>query len=317
MDFKLYKTYNSKMAKLTPLSALWINVVLSSFVPILGFFAAGRVSPPLFALSGSALGFAAFLPWAIKNKAFPVYFRRGLWPRLLAVGFFGSALPIAALVLALNYTTPANAAILGQVEAVYTIILSRLILKEKISLRQLSGTALVLAGATLIAFKERFTMRWTGDLIVLAVPLFYQISHLFSKKLPQELSHVFVASARTLFAALGILPVFALGFVMPVAYFESSLKLAAIVLIWGLILTAFNNILWYKAILNMDLSKATAIVLCYPVLTALLSAGLGIEKLQAYQLIGLCLSLSGAYWVTLLVREQRGGAAKYPVNCDR
>ncbi|HAH31984.1 MAG TPA: EamA family transporter, partial [Elusimicrobia bacterium] len=272
---------------LTPLRAIWLNVCINSFMPILGFLAAGKISPPLFALSGSAIGFAAFLPWALKNKAFPVYFRRDLWPRLLAVGFFGSALPIAALVLALNYTTPANAAILGQVEAVYSVILSRLILKEKITVSQLCGTSLVLAGTMLIAFRERFTLRWTGDLIVLSVPLMYQISHLFSKKLPKELSHVFVASARTLFATLGILPVFALGFIMPVTGFEPSLKLAAIVLFWGLVLTAFNNILWYKAILNMDLSKATAIVLSYPVLTALLSSAFGIEKIEAYQMTGL------------------------------
>ena len=289
---------------ITPLGAIWLTVCINSFMPILGFFAAGRISPPLFALAGSALGFACFVPWSIKNKVFPLYFRRDLWPRLFAVGFFGSALPIAALVMALKYTTPANAAILGQVEAVYTIILSRLFLREKISLSQLFGTGLVLAGTLLIAYKERFTLRWTGDLIMLAVPLCYQVSHLFSKKLPKELSHVFVASARTLFATLGILPVFLLGFVMPVASFTPSLGLLGIVLAWGLVLTALNNILWYKAILNMDLSKATAIVLSYPVLTALLSAALGIEKIQAYQVIGLGLALSGAYWVTLLVRKQ-------------
>lgn len=289
---------------ITPLGAIWLNVCINSFMPILGFFAAARIAPPLFALAGSALGFACFVPWSFKHKVFPLYFRRDLWPRLFAVGFFGSALPIAALVMALKYTTPANAAILGQVEAVYTIILSRLFLKEKISLSQLFGTGLVLAGTLLIAYKERFTLRWTGDLIVLAVPLSYQISHLFSKKLPKDLSHIFVASARTLFATLGILPVFLLGFVMPVASFTPSLGLLGIILAWGLVLTALNNILWYKAILNMDLSKATAIVLSYPVLTALLSAALGIEKIQAYQMIGLGLALSGAYWVTLLVRKQ-------------
>jgi drug/metabolite transporter (DMT)-like permease len=113
-----------------------------------------------------------------------------------------------------------------------------------------------------------------------------------------------VASARTLFATLGILPVFLLGFVMPVASFTPSLELLGIVLAWGLVLTALNNILWYKAILNMDLSKATAIVLSYPVLTALFSHLFGIEKIQPYQLIGLGLALAGAYWVTLLVRRQ-------------
>ena len=289
---------------ITPLGAIWLNVCINSFFPIFGYFAAGRIAPVLFAFAGSALGFACFLPCAVKNSVFPVYFRRDLWPRLLAIGFFGSALPIAALVMALQYTTPANAAILGQVEAVYTVIMSRLFLKEKITPSQLFGTALVLSGTLLIAFKERLTVRWTGDLIILAVPLMYQVSHLFSKKLPKDLSHVFVASARTLFATLGILPLFALGFFMPVASFTPSLELLGIILAWGLVLTALNNVLWYKAILNMDLSKATAIVLSYPVLTALFSHLFGIEKIQAYQLIGLGLALAGAYWVTLLVRKQ-------------
>lgn len=288
----------------TPLGAIWLTVCINSFIPILGYLAAGRVSPPLFALAGSAIGFACFVPWILRNGGLRPYFEGGVWPRLFAVGFFGSALPIAALVLALNYTTPANAAILGQVEAVYAVILSRIFLKERITASQLFGTALVLSGTMLIAFKERFTMRWTGDLIVLAVPLMYQISHLFSKKLPGGRSHVFVASARTLFATLGILPVFALGFLMPVAEFEPSLKLLGIMLVWGVFLTALNNVFWYKAILNMDLSKATAIVLSYPVLTALLSHLFGIEKIQAYQVAGLCLALAGAYWVTLLVKKQ-------------
>jgi len=289
---------------ITPLGAIWLTVCINSFFPIFGYFAAGRIAPVLFAFAGSAVAFACFLPWAAKNAAYQVYFRRDLWPRLLAIGFFGSALPIAALVMALQYTTPANAAILGQVEAVYTVILSRLFLKEKITPSQLFGTALVLSGTMLIAFKERLTVRWTGDLIVLAVPLMYQVSHLFSKKLPKDLSHIFVASARTLFATLGILPLFALGFFMPVASFTPSLELLGIILAWGVVLTALNNILWYKAILNMDLSKATAIVLSYPVLTALFSHLFGIEKIQAYQLIGLGLALAGAYWVTLLVRKQ-------------
>ncbi|OGR69149.1 MAG: hypothetical protein A2081_05190 [Elusimicrobia bacterium GWC2_61_19] len=299
---------------ITPLGAIWLTVCINSFIPILGFFAAGRISPPLFALAGSALGFACFVPWAVKNNIFPVYFRRDLWPRLFAIGLFGSALPIAALVLALRYTTPANAAILGQIEAVYTVILSRLFLKEKISASQLFGTGLVLAGTMLIAFKERLTIRWTGDLVVLAVPLMYQISHLFSKKLPKDLSPVFVASARTLFATLGILPVFLLGFVMPVAAFEPSFELLGIVLAWGLVLTALNNVLWYKAILNMDLSKATAIVLSYPVLTALLSSALGLEKIQPYQIIGLALALAGAYWVTLLVKKQHKEEVPIPLS---
>ncbi len=290
---------------ISPLRSIWLAVCVNSFFPIVAFAAAGRISPVLFALGGSLVGFACFVPWIIRTGTFPEFFKPGLWPQLFAIGFFGSALPIAAMALALNYTTPANAAILGQVEVVYAIILSRLILKEKITASQLAGTSLVLAGTLLIAFKERFTLRWTGDLIMLAVPLMYQVSHLFSKKLPRNVSHVFIASARTLFAALGILPLFALGFITPVVYIKPSWELLGIILAVGIFLTAINNLLWYKALLNMDLSKATVIVLSYPVITALLSHAFGIEKIQAYQLTGLVLALAGAYWVTLLVKNEK------------
>ncbi|MDA8131236.1 MAG: DMT family transporter [Elusimicrobia bacterium] len=291
------------MNNISPLAAIWLTVCINSFFPIFGWLAAGRISPALYAFAGSAIGFACFLPWIARNGVFKTYFRPGLWPRLLAVGFFGSALPIALLVTALRYTTPANAAILCQVEAVYALVLAGIFLKEKVTPSQLAGTSLVLAGTMLIALKERFTVRWTGDLMVLAVPLFYQISHLFSKKLPRELSHVFVASARTLFASLGILPLVAFAAARPGALFTPSLELLGILLVFGVALTALNNVLWYRAILNMDLSKATAIVLSYPVLTALLSHAFGIERLHVYQLAGLLLALAGAWWVTQLVKK--------------
>lgn len=298
------RPWTNMKAEITPLRAVWLAVGVNAFFPIVGFLAAGRIAPPLFALAASVAGFACFVPWALRTGAFRLYFRRGLWPRLLVVGFFGSALPIAALVLALRYTTPADAAALGQAEAVYTVVLSAVFLRERITPSQLFGTLLVLSGTLLIAFNERFTVRWTGDLIALAIPLMYQVSHLFSKKLPTELSHVFVASARALFAALGVLPLFALGFAMPVVAFEPSLELLGLVLAAGLVLTALNNVLWYKAIFNMDLSKATAIVLSYPALTMLLSQFFGIERVRPYQLAGMAMAMAGAYWVTLLVKRQ-------------
>lgn len=294
---------------LNPLAALWLAVGINSFFPIVGWLAAGRISPSLYAFAGSAIGFACFLPWAARNGGFSAYFRRGLWPRLFAVGFFGSALPIALLVAALSYTTPANAAILCQVEVAYALVLSRIFLRERITASQLAGTSLVLAGTLLIAFKERYTPRWTGDLMVLAVPLFYQISHLFSKKLPAGMSPVFVASARTLFAALGILPFVLFSLSGPAAAFTPSLELLGILLAFGIVLTALNNVFWYRAIFSMDLSKATAIVLSYPVLTALISHLFGIEKIHTYQLSGLALAMAGAYWVTLLVKKDSAKAS--------
>ena len=167
------------------------------------------------------------------------------------------------------------------------------------------GALLVLSGTLIILSKERFTFRWTGDLIALSIPIFYQISHLLSKKLPKNTSHIFVASARALFAALTIIPFFALDFFIPIFHIELTFKIIAAIIIWGTVFMALNNTLWYRALFNMDLSKATGIVLAYPVFTSVFSAALGIEQLHLYQIAGLVLAISGAYWITLIVKKEK------------
>lgn len=293
------------MTALSPLATLWLDVFVNSFLPIVAFWVAGKINPFFFAFAGSLVGFLTLLPFVLKRAYFGLFFRREYLFPLFMIGFFGSALPIILLVSALEYTTPSNAAILSQAEVVYSMILSGIFLKEKITRKQLLGTALVLAGTVMIVLKERFTLRFTGDLIVLLMPISYQVSHLFSKKLKDHVSHVFVASARTFFAASSMFFIFFFY-----AFFTGfrpgfSPEVFLILLIWGVVLTALNNVLWYRAILNLDLAKSTAIILSYPVFTTLISFFLGMEKIQAYQLFGLFLALSGAMVVTFIVRPEK------------
>jgi drug/metabolite transporter (DMT)-like permease len=292
------------MLNLSPLKSLWLAVIFCACIPIIAFFASSGISGALFVFLSSIIGFLAFTPWINKNKLWLKYFERALFFKLLGIGFFGGAVPTVLLIGALKYTTPSNVAILGQIEVVYSMILATIFLREKIKFKQIMGTVLVLAGTLIILSKERFTFRWTGDLIALSIPVFYQIAHLLSKKLPKNTSHIFVASARALFSILTIIPFFALGFFMPVFHIEWSFKIIVVLFIWGIAITAFTNVLWYKAISNMDLSKATGIVLAYPVFTSIFSAALGIERLYAYQIVGLVLAISGAYWITLIVKKE-------------
>jgi len=299
------KVYNSLMLNLPPLRSLWLAVMFCACIPIIAFFAAGGISGALFVFFSSIIGFSVFIPWINKNNLWHKYFDRNLIFKLLGIGFFGGAVPTILLIGALKYTTPSNVAILGQIEVIYSMVLATIFLKEKIKFKQIMGTVLVLAGTLIILSKERFTFRWTGDLIALSIPIFYQIAHLLSKKLPKNTSHIFVASARALFSIFAIIPFFALGFFMPVFHIEWTFKIIVVIIIWGLAITAFTNILWYKAIFNMDLSKATGIVLAYPVFTSLFSSVLGIESLYAYQIVGLILAISGAYWITLIVKKEK------------
>lgn len=53
----------------------------------------------------------------------------------------------------------------------------------------------------------------------------------------------------------------------------------------------------------MDLSKATAIILSYPVMTFALSVLLGQDKITVYKVLGMILAIGGAYIVTGMVKQ--------------
>ena len=65
-----------------------------------------------------------------------------------------------------------------------------------------------------------------------------------------------------------------------------------------------GNSYWYQAIRNMDLSKATAIILSYPVMTYVLSVALGQDRITLAKVVGMILAVGGAYIVTGIVKTK-------------
>ncbi len=283
----------------SPLISVWISAVLNSLVPIIAYFIGGKLFPLSFIFWGSLTGFAFFV---LSVKEYRIYFRKDLFFKFAGIGFFGSVLPIVLMLAALEFTSPSNIAILLQSEALYSIVLSRLLLKEKTNLKIILAASLIALGTGIILFRERVTFRWKGDLVALLIPLFYQTSHIISKKLPRSVSHSVLASARALFASLTSLPL-ALVFSGAEVISGFNSKTFLLVILYGLAIMFVNNTLWYKAILNMDLSKATGIVLTYPAFTMLISSFAGIEKIQPYQIIGFLFSMCGAFWLTKISRN--------------
>lgn len=288
---------------MSPLISLWTGWFLFAIYPLIGAMAVGIISPLVLTCLGALVGFLFFTPYLARTKVFRQFFDRRLILPLFIMGSLGSIAPTLLFLGALKYTTPANMAILAQIEVVYSIIIARLLLKEKITLSQLGGTSLVILGTMLILAKERYSPRLIGDLMVLAAPWMFQISHVVAKKLPKQLTPSFIGSARAFYAFLSALPVVLVTLVFTSLVFKPSPKTALIILVWGVGLNGLSLLLWYKAIRYMDLAKATAIILSYPVMTFILSAVLGFEKIHSYQFIGLVLSMTGAYWVTVLVKK--------------
>lgn len=288
---------------LSPVQALWVSLFITAFYPICGKMAVGFVSPGILLFLGALLCFLICLPWLIKTNQLKEVFNPKKAKFLMAVGLFNTALPFLCMFVALLYTTPSNASILNQTELLYSLILTWIFLGERPNKKQLLGSALLIAGVIIILMQNRFTPQWKGDIIVISSVWLYQVGHIFAKKMPKELSPEFIAAGRAFYGALWMIPLtYLLTFIGLPIVVKPALKSLIVIFYMGAIFNTFGNIFWYKAIRNMDLSKATAVMLSYPVFTFIISVVLGMDQISCYKIAGLVLAFSGAYLLTRVIR---------------
>ena len=133
--------------------------------------------------------------------------------------------------------------------------------------------------------------------MILLTPWMYQVSHVLAKRLPKDLDPVLISGTRNFFALFLLIPVSAwvLWHGGRWSWAPGALGLLAA---QGLLTNALSLLLWYGAILRMDLAKATAFLLSYPALTMVFSWALGRETISAVQVAGLLVTLGGASWLS-------------------
>lgn len=287
---------------LSPILSLYVSWALTAFWPITGRRSTELMDPVLFSLCNLLVGGVALAPWLLANGRWRRLVEPGLRLNFAVLGGLGSGMTSVLLTVGVSLTTAANAAIMCQVEVLYSVILSALMLGERVSLRQGAASTLVVLGTALILGKDLGTPHWKGDLLILATPWMFQLSHVFTKRLPADVEVVTIAAARTLYGAAVLVPLAAWKLATGEPRFEFGAESAALIAFHGAILSAATVVLFYRAIRNLELAKTTAIMLSYPALTLVYCAVLGIEPIGWHQVAGLLLSLGGAVWITYQMR---------------
>ena len=292
------------MFNIAPVYAIWLAVFTTAFNVVISKLAVPYASSALFVFLTCLLGSVCFRVYFGKSGQWENLFRKDVWPRALMMGTFGTALPMTIFMIALNYTTPVNAAIANQFEIIYSLILTAIILKEHPTLKQIGGSVLILIGVGMIILEGGTTLQAKGDLLIISCLWMYQVSHIFAKKLPKDLGPQAIAAARAFYAmpALGVLCFCLWGIQGPLQFDVQAPALWIILFTSALINYFLGNSFWYQAIRNMDLSKATAIILSYPVMTYILSVAFGQDKVTLTKVLGMILAVGGAYIVTGIVK---------------
>jgi len=158
--------------------------------------------------AGIGLGLIALARRVAGAPAAEAPLRRGDAPWLAAIVLFGGVLGPLALMLGLNATDAANAALLLNLEGLATMAIAWLVFRENVDRRLLLGAAAILLGAVALSWRGRGVSLDTGAVLVAAACLSWGVDNNLTRKLssadPATLAMIkgFFAGGVNLAAAL-------------------------------------------------------------------------------------------------------------------
>ncbi|MCD6558563.1 MAG: DMT family transporter [Palaeococcus sp.] len=212
-------------------------------------------------------------------------------PKTFLIGLFGTALAYLSYSYGARLSTAINASLITRAEVLFSFALSYVLLKERITKKQAIYSLLVLLGLILVITQGRIITPKRGDVLLLMVPLFWQIGHVIAKNLPYN--PYLIATMRNTFGGL-LLFMFALS---------SGLEFHPLSIAEGIII-AVGQVVWYLSIKRINLSKATAIITPAPAVAIGLSILLG-ERFTLYHAAGFVLMTLGTLEITKIKSERR------------
>lgn len=225
----------------------------------------------------------------------------GDFPRIIAAAFFGVAFNMLTFFKGLSYTSPISASVIMVTTPIIVLILSAIIMKERMLKRKVFGIILGLVGtAFLILYGKSIgnaTNASLGNLLVFANAVSYGFYLIIVKKLMDRYNAFTFVKWIYLFGFLMVLP---FGYkelqgLDVVSLPEGICWKIGFVVVFSTFLTYLLNLLSMK-----ELKPTTVAVFIYlqPLFATIFAIGLGKDSLTLVKIISALLIFAGVYLVT-------------------
>ena len=232
-----------------------------------------------------------------------------IWPlskgRLRADGWRDEAMLAAAGVtggslyfMALEYAPASNVSLIVCTAPVWTALLLSLAYRgERMTRRQIGGSALAFAGMVLVVLNGRFVLHLSpkGDLLALSAALLWMVYSLAVKRIGGRYPVVFITRKVFFYGLLTILPVFAF---QPFSVGAEVLARPAVwgnLLFLGVVASMLCYILWNAAMHRLGAVRTTNYIYFNPLVTIVTAALCIGERITAAALAGAALILYGMW----------------------
>lgn len=262
--------------------------VMPSYIDAYGFI--------VLRVGGSVLLF--WLVWLFMPKEKIIL---GDFPRIIAAAFFGVAFNMLTFFKGLSYTSPISGAVIMVTTPIIVLILSSIIMKERMLKRKVFGIVLGLVGTAFLILNGQnmgtATNASLGNFLVFANAVSYGFYLIIVKKLMDKYSAFTFVKWIYLFGFLMVLP---FGYKELQAVDVANLPEAigwkiGFVVVFSTFLTYLLNLLSMK-----ELKPTTVAVFIYlqPLFASVFAIGLGKDSLTWVKIISASLIFIGVYLVT-------------------
>lgn len=281
------------------------TTVLGATFPVVMRYGAVNLDPLLLATGSAAVAACCAVPLLHLRGELGLIFERRFLPWLFVVGVSGTVITSICVAYGLSELTAVAGVILMQSEPVFSLILARLILGERPSLRQLLATATILLGiGSVFGARGVFSPAWATALILVS-PLFWQISHVLGLRVMPPLRPITVTGARFVFATAVLIVV--LVAIRPHAIVQLlDPHRAAVIVVSGVFGYFLGALTWYSAISRLSLAWTTALVVPgMPLLSVVFAVMFLREGVSYRELFGILVAISGILTLVLGTEGRR------------
>lgn len=222
-------------------------------------------------------------------------------PRFFVCGIFGVALNQIMFFEGLNLTTPINAGIIMVITPIMVLIMSSIILREKITTNKVTGIALGVSGALLLLLGKKDlsfgSASVLGDLFILINACSYAIYLVLAKPLMYKYKPLTVMKMAFLFGLPLVLP-FGLEQTIEVSWENIPAIIWLEILFVIIFTTFFAYVLNTVALKHVSPSVVSIYIYLQPLLAALIASLWGMDEITIIKVISTLLIFIGVYLVS-------------------
>jgi drug/metabolite transporter (DMT)-like permease len=222
-------------------------------------------------------------------------------PRLMACGLFGVAINQLFFFMGLSITTEINASLIMITTPILIIIFSHFILKEKITLRKVTGITFGALGAfLLIGFGRNFSFGSStslGDLFIFINASSYALYLVIVKPLMKKYHPLTVIKWVFLFGYIFIFP-FGLNNFLSIQWANFTWEVWASVLFVVIFTTFFAYLLNIFALSKVNASVVSIYIYSQPLIATLVAILAGNDQLTLIKIISAICIFAGVYLVS-------------------